>query len=435
MSVQYLTFLKPAIVNSVSFGRNQVAAFDSSFDPTALYDSDTARESTEPEVTAYLEDEAELASPHGNPRHIPAGGAVDQILAKRSEHDFDTEWRDNESSPGEGGLESVTGTGGITVDDADPANPVVSGAGLASKSSVDGATATGKIIFNGIPTDGQFWNTLNDYYQLAFTPTGDNINDVLIGATIEECVDNSLAYLINGQGVADFAKTGPNELTWTSPDIGVAGNDVDMGNGDAPFTAQTSAGGINGLAQSKADLDYVQSELGNRPTNSTVNSALALKADITYVDEAVAGASGSIKAYKSSATVRSNNDVVAADPVLKVPLVNGKFYKVEVNGEVDYFSGGFRIGFGDVTGAALILQSVCELLDTTNHTSSKGTEFLSAGLGGGRAIHAFRMTAFVLANSADCVFGVLWAQNSSDAAYTAINGFSSITATEMTTPA
>lgn len=95
MSVKYLTFLKPKIVSSVCFGIGQVGAFDSTFDDSALLIDNDARASTSPEIDQYLEDQVQLALPHGRLGSLPPGGADGEILAKRSDNDFDTEWIPN----------------------------------------------------------------------------------------------------------------------------------------------------------------------------------------------------------------------------------------------------------------------------------------------------------------------------------------------------
>lgn len=100
MSVKYLTFLKPKIVSSVSFGKNQVGAFDIAFDDTNLLIDGDARASTSPEIDQYLLDQAALATDHGRKGSIPAGGADGEILAKRSDNDFDAEWVANSGGGG-----------------------------------------------------------------------------------------------------------------------------------------------------------------------------------------------------------------------------------------------------------------------------------------------------------------------------------------------
>ena len=90
--MQYFYFLRNAIVNSVGFGIGQVGAFEADFDPTQILANEIAREATEGEVEAYLDDQAQLALPHGRVGSLPPGGTEGQQLVKRSNHNFDTEW-------------------------------------------------------------------------------------------------------------------------------------------------------------------------------------------------------------------------------------------------------------------------------------------------------------------------------------------------------
>lgn len=63
---------------------------------------------------------------------VPTGGTTGQVLAKASATDYDTGWVDASSGGGSGTVESVVAGTGITVDDTDPANPVVSATGSSS---------------------------------------------------------------------------------------------------------------------------------------------------------------------------------------------------------------------------------------------------------------------------------------------------------------
>ena len=58
-----------------------------------------------------------------NAASLPAGGTAGQILAKASDSNYDTAWIDPPA--GGGGVQSVTGTLPVQVDNTDPVNPVV----------------------------------------------------------------------------------------------------------------------------------------------------------------------------------------------------------------------------------------------------------------------------------------------------------------------
>lgn len=67
---------------------------------------------------------------------VPTGGTTGQVLSKNSDDNYDTEW----VSMAPGGVQSVVAGTNVTVDNTDPANPIVSADGSGDVESVNGQT-------------------------------------------------------------------------------------------------------------------------------------------------------------------------------------------------------------------------------------------------------------------------------------------------------
>lgn len=190
---------------------------------------------------------------------VPAGGAVDQVLAKASGDDYDTEWVDQTGGGGSGVVETIVEGPGISVDATDPANPEVS-------LSDETYTSAEKTKLAGIETGATADQTAAEILTAIKTVDGAGSGldaDLLDGLS-------SAAFATAAQGTAaDAAKTKTDFLTVTQAvdldTIEARVNSLDAavvlrGNWDA------SAGTFPGSGTAQAGDSYIVTVAG------TVNS-------------------------------------------------------------------------------------------------------------------------------------------------------------------
>jgi hypothetical protein len=199
---------------------------------------------------------------------VPTAGLTDQVLAKASNDDYDTEWVDQ--TGGGGQVDSVVGGTGIDVDSSDPENPEVSldSATQSSLSLADSALQN----LSGLDTDDLAEGTTNLYDQppepggLGFRdehldqwyadindPTTDPTDLIIIGdsITVYDWVDlfeNQIATRYNkrtgntacptvgfkhASSTTTFATMRLPNIQGTNTTLGFAGYGVNMTNGQA----------------------------------------------------------------------------------------------------------------------------------------------------------------------------------------------------------
>lgn len=142
---------------------------------------------------------------------VPPGGTTGQVLAKDSNDDYDTEWVTGGGGGG-GIVDSVVAGTNITVDDTDPANPIVSATGGGGGGAVDSVNGeTGVVV---LTTDDIADTAANRY-------TDDTAITRLANTSGTNTGDQDLSWLVpNTRTVNDHALS--SDVTVTKSDVGLS---------------------------------------------------------------------------------------------------------------------------------------------------------------------------------------------------------------------
>jgi hypothetical protein len=265
--------------------------------------------------------------PQGEPGEgVPTGGTTDQVLAKASNADFDTEWVDLPEV--DTGVISVAAGTGIEVDDDDPANPEVSlnSATQASLSSADTALQPSDNVSE--LTNDAGYITASDIPAAPVTSVNGQTGAVVLdaGDVGADAAGSAAQALSDANDYTDSAVAGVDTGVMTV----VAGNNVTVDNtdpanpvvsaADAPAAPVTSVNGrtgaVTGLAE-QSDLtahtsntnnphNVTKSQVGlgnvdntsdaDKPISTATQNALNLKLDASRLIQGVGFPNGVVTA-------------------------------------------------------------------------------------------------------------------------------------------
>ena len=141
-----------------------------------------------------------------------------------------------------------------------------------------GVRASGTYTFTDNPSDGDTAAGFQDDASVVFKESPSGPNEISIGSSISETIDNLISYLNDYFGSSAYRKVSSNVMGYTSQQEGVYGNGEILiytdENTTAPIIASgdgSSAGGVNGLTQTKAD----KSELAAKANAADFSTLLA----------------------------------------------------------------------------------------------------------------------------------------------------------------
>ena len=187
---------------------------------------------------------------------VPRGGTANQILAKSSSRDYDTEWINN--SGGSGTVDSIVAWHGIDVDNTDPANPIVDvdETELTHNSlwGLQGGTAG---QYNHL-TDAQVSNlhapvTVSDTAEIDLTLTGQQISASIVAGSIDESkLDTSVNASLD---LADSA------LQSSAIGVSVQAYSSVLQNTTASFTTTDESKLDNITVTQAVDLDQMEADI------------------------------------------------------------------------------------------------------------------------------------------------------------------------------
>lgn len=263
-----------------------------------------------------------------------------------------------------------------------------------------GTPSTCTFTFISNPANGDSWTGFHDgdYFDFNFSNTGDNVSDVLIGATKELTLNNLVTFFSNN-GIVGFTKTSSTTLLWSSdPALGTSAN---AGMGALPSAITAS----------------------DNPSVATDGTDQTIAARATYPDLALKlDASKYLNPIgKPSLQQRNNTTTLAIDGALQRSVKSGVSYIFKVIIAVGCgTTGGIKVAMNGPTMAnfrsftKILNQSTGAIVAYLN-TTAPGTATSAAGLGG----YDIEIEGF-FTPSADGTFGLYWAQNVSNATNTGV---------------